>query len=632
MMTSTILIAALLAWHDPSPSALVLREYREARASAGRTADAQVKLALWCEAKGLAAERVEHLSIALGLDPDHEVARALVGMVRVDGRWRSPGGVQPTDEHKELQTRYLAHRNATPSTASAQWKLATWCDKNGLKPQAEAHATAAIRLDPNHAEARKRLGYRNARGRWLTDAQIHAEARAAEARNRADRTWGAKLTRLRKTLREPGDHPVAQAELARIADPRAVRSIARVFGTEDAGDQAVMVQLLGQIDGGEASQFLATVALHAANAEVRRAAAETLIRRDPRDFVALIIAELRDLVKYEVQPGSGPEQGGILYVEGPTQIVRRRYSPPGLTAATQQLIARREANVFIGDEARELMALQSGRPGLRQIATDVVNQRRDQEIVNAQQRVDVVAASARRQLERDVAILDQQNATATEMNSRALTVLTLSTGADFPADRLVWTRWWTDRQGYAFVAPASTTRKPIVDFEVPLDSQRPIRTSHACFAAGTLVHTREGLRAIESLRVGDEVLAQNVQDGRMGFEPVLMAHHNPPAETLEVKLAQDTIVATGIHRFWVAGKGWTMARDLRPGDLIRTVGSTSAVKSITSNAVQPVFNLEVARARSFFVGEHGALVHDHSLVDPTPEPFDAATRNSDTTH
>jgi hypothetical protein len=38
--------------------------------------------------------------------------------------------------------------------------------------------------------------------------------------------------------------------------------------------------------------------------------------------------------------------------------------------------------------------------------------------------------------------------------------------------------------------------------------------------------------------------------------------------------------------------------------------------------VQPVYNLDVAAAHSFFVGVQGALVHDNSLPDMRLEPFD----------
>ena len=38
--------------------------------------------------------------------------------------------------------------------------------------------------------------------------------------------------------------------------------------------------------------------------------------------------------------------------------------------------------------------------------------------------------------------------------------------------------------------------------------------------------------------------------------------------------------------------------------------------------VQPVFNLKVMRAQSFFVGARGMLVHDNSAVESVSQPFD----------
>ena len=38
---------------------------------------------------------------------------------------------------------------------------------------------------------------------------------------------------------------------------------------------------------------------------------------------------------------------------------------------------------------------------------------------------------------------------------------------------------------------------------------------------------------------------------------------------------------------------------------------------------EPVFNLKVMKAQSFFVGRRGMLVHDNSLVEPVVQPFDA---------
>jgi hypothetical protein len=147
-------------------------------------------------------------------------------------------------------------------------------------------------------------------------------------------------------------------------------------------------------------------------------------------------------------------------------------------------------------------------------------------------------------------------------------------------------------------------------------------THSACFAPGTLVLTLDGPRAIESIQLGDRVLAQDTRTGQLVFQPVLAVHRNGPAPTLRIAIDGETIVATGIHRFWKAGKGWVMARDLQPGDHLRVLGGTAVVRSIAPDAAQPVYNLDVARDRDFFVGTNHLLAHDFSFVQPILEPFD----------
>ena len=48
-----------------------LAQYQERRDKVGRTPDDQVRLALWCEAHGLPAERLKHLALAVLTDPSH---------------------------------------------------------------------------------------------------------------------------------------------------------------------------------------------------------------------------------------------------------------------------------------------------------------------------------------------------------------------------------------------------------------------------------------------------------------------------------------------------------------------------------------------------------------------------------
>jgi hypothetical protein len=248
------------------------------------------------------------------------------------------------------------------------------------------------------------------------------------------------------------------------------------------------------------------------------------------------------------------------------------------------------------------------------------------------------AVAAERQLENDVAALDQANTLTTERNDRTALVLNAISGQSMPGRPADWKAWWVNQLGYRGDTEPQSTPVPTVVQNVPLDytpQARPVTTpiartgrvtdfrAFSCFGAGTLVRTLDGSRPIESIRVGDRVLTQDVNTGALGYQPVTVVHHNPPSPTFLIKLAGDTIVSSPFHRFWVAGKGWVMARDMKGGETLRLLGGPARVESAEPGPVQPVFNLDVAEAHDFFAGAAAALVHDNTLPDTRLVPFDA---------
>src|SRR5262249_8964900 len=84
------------------------------------------------------------------------------------------------------------------------------------------------------------------------------------------------------------------------------------------------------IDSPDASRALAALAVVGTSAEVRRTAVETLARRDRREYLDLLVAAVRDPIKYEVRPVGGPGSPGALFIQGKQVNVERRYAPPGL--------------------------------------------------------------------------------------------------------------------------------------------------------------------------------------------------------------------------------------------------------------------------------------------------------------
>ena len=214
-----------------------------------------------------------------------------------------------------------------------------------------------------------------------------------------------------------------------------------------------------------------------------------------------------------------------------------------------------------------------------------------------------------------VAYFEAANQTIRATNSEIFASLNLITGQDLPEDREAWRKWYCDAQGYAYTRTKEKPEKPKIVVFLSLPS---------CFAAGTQVRTLLGLRPIEKVEVGDQVLAQDPITGKLSFETVEAVHHNPPGKTLKVRLGSEEILPSIYHRFWCAGRGWVMARDLKPGDEVRTLGGRVRVDSISPGAVQKVYNLDVAGSHSFFVGAEAALVHDNSLPALRAERFDVA--------
>src|SRR4051812_40750048 len=89
-LCSSLLAASQDGGTPVPPTSTAWKEYEAARDGAGGDAEAQVKLALWCESHGLSAERTKHLALAILRDPSHATARGLLGVMAHRGKWRSP--------------------------------------------------------------------------------------------------------------------------------------------------------------------------------------------------------------------------------------------------------------------------------------------------------------------------------------------------------------------------------------------------------------------------------------------------------------------------------------------------------------------------------------------------------------
>ena len=97
--------------------------YEADRDQAGRNASAQVKLALWCEAHGLHAERLRHLAMAALSDPNNAPVRGLMGIVRHGNQWLRPDNLagQPAADpmYQAKMPEHHARRDHAATSANA---------------------------------------------------------------------------------------------------------------------------------------------------------------------------------------------------------------------------------------------------------------------------------------------------------------------------------------------------------------------------------------------------------------------------------------------------------------------------------------------------------------------------------
>jgi hypothetical protein len=146
------------------------------------------------------------------------------------------------------------------------------------------------------------------------------------------------------------------------------------------------------------------------------------------------------------------------------------------------------------------------------------------------------------------------------------------------------------------------------------------RRPGSCFVAGTLVRTSEGFAPIESLRVGDVVLARHEKTGELGRFPVIdtIVRDDEPLLSITVQSdhrarasTRDVLLVTPEHPFHTT-RGWVAAKALTPDDRIvradETLASIVALEALDRRA--RVYNLTVDEAHTYFVGEGELWVHN----------------------
>ena len=148
-------------------------------------------------------------------------------------------------------------------------------------------------------------------------------------------------------------------------------------------------------------------------------------------------------------------------------------------------------------------------------------------------------------------------------------------GIDHASGPLAFWQWWSEQTDTQLADRKSVVT--VSEQDASVSTYTPVVMRVSCFAAGTPVWTEHGLQSIETLRVGDKVLAKDVETGELAYKVVSDHRAASEKELTTLRFAEESIVCTGGHRFWESGTGWIKARDLTTQMLLHTATGNTPV-------------------------------------------------------
>ncbi len=531
-------------------------------------------------------DRRAELSAALLAYPDSSFVRWQAGFVRDSKTWQSFDEIHPGLTNSESRLHYLSRRENATNTFESQLNLADWCRKYSFIDQERAHLTAALLLAPQRDQPAllQRLKFQQVGTQWLSREQILEWQRLNRAAEDSVKMWSSKLERIAARLGgTTRQREAALAELHAVADRSAIPAIELILTGDDEDCAKAAVEALQRIDGPESSLALAKQAVFSKWPAVRATACAALKTKKRDDFVPALIPLLAIPAQGQYRSiynawGLPLLQSYLVAVETEDQFQVRVFN------VVSQVIDMVVAKAWIPGVTAEHTVVGSPlypRDQLRLLSDGLYTQQREQDAAD-----DRILA----------------------LNDRVISVLADVSGLDRSPDPRRWWQWWSDETDTQAAAKKPTV--VVEEYDAAMPAYIPVIERVSCFTAGTPVWTEVGLTPIEKIRIGDRVLAKDIETGELAYKPVLQTTVRPPKELTALRFADEKIVCTGGHRFWSCGAGWIKARDLTSQTMLHTVTGNTPVWSAKQVESAETYNLVVADFHTYFVGKTGVLCQD----------------------
>ncbi len=479
---------------------------------------------------------------------------------------------------------YRQRRNALVDTADNQRALAVWCKKHKLADEARIHWAKVLEFDPQDAEALAALGLELYNGRLLTKQQIIAAKKQAGEAHQALHRWHPQLVKWRNAIERGNntDRAAALQGVKQIADPEAIPALEQALAVNGSGPKAdelnlLLIETVGRMPVPDATQVLLRRAIMPDSEQVRAAAADELKKRPMFAYVPQLVAAMPDYASATTKwfVTLSPTGAAILHVEQ-NRMVGSSSHDVGFDAIINS------QDVYL--------------------ARKRVVQRPDRSLLNASAIVNSflgIEAGMRRH--------ETQNS---QFRNRIASVLRRTTGFDAQADPEAWRTFWNE-QKEVYTPSYAVPREGTHTTDYRSAAIQSTVVSLSCFPAGTPVATIDGERPIETVKIGDRVLAQHPATGQLAFKTIEGLTIRPAVPLLKITAGSSSVSATRGHPFWVDGQGWVLAKQLKVGQSLHSLDGAVTIDAIEELPAKEAYNLVVSDYGTYFVGQQSLLVHDN---------------------
>jgi len=569
------------------------------------TAERMTREGLLSGIAGDAKSRDTSLRSALCVAPDYSLARWHLGQVRAGDKWLTLAQVEARMASNSKLEEYRRLCSSALGDPRRELALAGWCRYRGLRDAEQLHLRRVLADDTSgpaeRRKAKNRLGLRMYDGELLTKTEIR-QSRVQSAQARKDQAkWWRVVEKWGKAIDGGAGRKQRYAleKLRAINDPAAIPALETLLSPESEQLALEVVYVLGKMPEYAATQSLVLHAVDGLWRSVREAGMEQLERRPLHDYAPLL---LRGLV--------APVQTKINVEVGADGLVRREHE-----FFREGLYERRVLkDRYVGGPSFISRTIRAGNQTSLNLAARISIEHAIQTYEADELRRSLYFQELIRADQMQLEVADF-NAAIYDDNDRRFDVLERTTGESLGRTPAAWWDWWLDyNEVYQEEKPTYTDEIDHVD---PYYFPWTNRVLQSCFPAGTKVRSERGLVDIERVRAGDRVLSQDVETGELAYKLVSQTTERPPSDLLRITLGDTTITATKGHPFWVNNVGWRMAKRLKVGQQLHSVGGGQTIDGIEPVAASKAFNLVVSDFGTYFVGKPGVLVRDNTYRKPT---------------